>query len=56
MSNRYLVWQLHRGRWTPRCDLTGSPFTSNKQAKSAAKHQGLADFSISPIRRRSACH
>ena len=54
MSNRYLVWQRHQGRWTPRCDLPGSPFSSNKQAKAAAKREALAEFTTSPIRRRSA--
>ncbi|MFG6159662.1 hypothetical protein ACGTNG_12720 [Halomonas sp. 1390] len=47
MSARYIAWQ---GR-TPRCDLPGSPFTSRKAAKEAAAREGIANPTITPVRR-----
>ncbi|MDY7116566.1 hypothetical protein RAN53_09405 [Halomonas sp. SSL-5] len=53
MSSRYLIVETPSQRpRVPRCDL--GPHISRKAAKAEAARQGLADFTIVPIKRRSA--
>jgi len=53
MSAKYLIVETPSERpRVPRADL--GPHISRKAAKAEAARQGLADFTIVPIRRRTA--
>ena len=53
MSAKYLIVETPSERpRVPRCDL--GPHPSRKAAKAEAARQRLADFTIIPIRRRTA--
>ena len=52
MSPRYLVRE-HGIRIVPRCDLPGSPYSSRKAAKAAARRAGIAGAEIISVRRES---
>jgi len=51
MSAKYIANEPRSGRLTPRCDLPGSPYGSRRQAQQAARKAGIAEPTITPVRR-----
>ncbi|MFG6139475.1 hypothetical protein [Halomonas sp. B23F22_10] len=54
MSSKYIAWDRHGGRLTPRCDLPGSPFGSKRQALRAAHKAGIDKPTITTVTRRAS--